>query len=66
MSHEPKRQSDRFREAARELECDESEDTFDRAMKRIVKAPPMTDEEVKTSADRERPEVGPGSGKKKG
>jgi hypothetical protein len=31
-----KRQSERFRETARALECDESEETFERAFKKIV------------------------------
>jgi len=33
---EPK-QIDKFREAARELECDESEEAFERKLKKIVK-----------------------------
>jgi hypothetical protein len=31
-----KAQSERFRKIARELECDESEETFERAFKKIV------------------------------
>ena len=33
---EPKRQSDRFLETARELECDEDEDRFNETLKRIA------------------------------
>ncbi|WOI53707.1 hypothetical protein [Parvularcula sp. LCG005] len=56
-----KKQADRFSEAARELECDESEEAFDRAMKRIAKAPPKTDAEIKEAAEKDRPKTGPGS-----
>ena len=34
-----KPQIDKFREAARELGCDESEERFDETLKRIAKAP---------------------------
>lgn len=37
---EEKSQADKFREAARELETDESEENFDRALKRIAVVPP--------------------------
>ena len=33
-----KRQSERFRETARKLDCDESEDAFQRAFQKIVLA----------------------------
>jgi hypothetical protein len=33
-------QSDRFREAARELECDEDEARWDERLKKIAKPPP--------------------------
>ncbi|WP_246501768.1 DNA-binding protein [Mesorhizobium caraganae] len=36
-------QIEKFREAARELETDESEAAFDRALKKVVKAPPPKD-----------------------
>lgn len=41
----PKNQSqvDRFREAARELETDDREEAFDRALKRVVSVPPKAD-----------------------
>jgi hypothetical protein len=35
-----KPQIDKFREAARELETDDSEENFDRILKRVAKAPP--------------------------
>ena len=37
---EAKPQIDRFREAARELGCDESEERFDAALVKVAKAPP--------------------------
>lgn len=33
-----KKQIDKFREAARELECDESEAAFDKKLKKIAKS----------------------------
>lgn len=36
---ERKPQIDKFREAARELETDQSEEAFDRVLKKVVKAP---------------------------
>ena len=35
-----KNQNDKFREAAREVETDQSEENFDRLVKRISKSPP--------------------------
>lgn len=40
----PKPQVEKFRETARELEADESEDAFDRIVKKIAKAPPPKEE----------------------
>lgn len=37
---EDKSQSDKFRDLARELECDESEEAFDEALGRVATAPP--------------------------
>jgi hypothetical protein len=37
-----KRQSERFRETARKLGADESEEAFDRAFRKIVVAPKQT------------------------
>ncbi|WP_293906591.1 hypothetical protein [Phenylobacterium sp.] len=39
MSDEPKPQLDKFRDLARELECDEDEDAFDERLKKLAKAP---------------------------
>lgn len=33
---DPKTQSDRFKEAARELECDESEERWDATLKKVA------------------------------
>lgn len=38
---ERKSQSQKFKDAARELGCDESEEAFDRALKRIATSPPQ-------------------------
>jgi hypothetical protein len=40
-------QSDRFREAARQLECDDDEARFDTALKKIAKALKPKDDETK-------------------
>lgn len=45
-----KTQADKFREAARELETDQSEENFDRALKRIAVVPPKPKEGDKKSA----------------
>jgi hypothetical protein len=39
----PKSQVDKFKEAARELEADDSEEAFDANLKKIAKAPPPKD-----------------------
>ncbi len=41
---------ERFVRAARELECDESPSAFDATLKKLAKAKPMTNAEVKNSA----------------
>jgi hypothetical protein len=46
-----KPQIDKFREAARELETDESEENFDRALKRIAVVPPKREDEAKKKGD---------------
>jgi hypothetical protein len=50
------RESDkeRFIKAARELECNESPEAFDATLKRLAKAKPMTNEEVKKSAKKRK------------
>lgn len=40
----PKSQVEKFREAAREIETDDSEESFDAKLKKIAKAPPPKDE----------------------
>lgn len=40
-------QSRKFKEAARELGCDESEEAFDETLKRLGKAPPQPKEKPK-------------------
>lgn len=40
-----KPQSDKFKEAARDLECNESEEAFERALKRVASAPPKDEKE---------------------
>lgn len=42
-----KTQVDKFREAAKELDCDESEEAFDANLKRIAKSPPPKGERPK-------------------
>lgn len=43
-------QIDKFREAARELETDDSEERFDAILAKIVKAPKRSAEQVKAAA----------------
>jgi hypothetical protein len=43
MSEARKTQVDKFREVARELETDDSEEAFDAKLKKIAKAPPPQD-----------------------
>jgi hypothetical protein len=45
----PKKQIDKFKEAARELETDDSEEAFDAKLKKIAKAPPPKDDKAKAS-----------------
>lgn len=40
---EPKSQSEKFKEAARELECDEDEARWDERLKKIAKQKPQDD-----------------------
>lgn len=44
MTDEPKSQLDKFREAARDLECDDDEARFDDRVKKLVKQKPGKDE----------------------
>ncbi|WP_192814161.1 hypothetical protein [Nitratireductor pacificus] len=43
LADKPKEQIDKFREAARELETDESEEAFDRIVKKVAKKPSEND-----------------------
>lgn len=43
MTDEPKSQLDKFKEAARELECDDDEARFDERMKKLVEKKPSGD-----------------------
>ncbi len=40
MADESRSQSDKFKEAARELDCDESEEHWDATLKKIAKVKP--------------------------
>lgn len=44
MQQKVKSQAERFREAARELECDEDEDRFNATLKRVAKEGAKKDE----------------------
>lgn len=52
----PKRESEkeRFVRAARELECDESPEAFDATLKKLASAKPMTNEQVKKTAQKRK------------
>lgn len=43
MANNDKSQSDKFKDAARELECDENEAAFEEKLKKIVPPPRATD-----------------------
>ena len=45
-----KSQIDKFREAARDLETDQSEERFDRILKKIAKTPPPKGDKPKNTA----------------
>ncbi len=45
-TEQKKPQIDKFRELARELEADESEEAFDEKLRRIARAPQPKDEKV--------------------
>lgn len=46
-----KSQREKFEEAARELETDQSEEAFDRMVKKVAKKPPLKDEGEKRRED---------------
>ncbi|MBW3618104.1 MAG: hypothetical protein KY446_10230 [Proteobacteria bacterium] len=45
MTDDPKPQADKFRELARELECDEDEAAFEKSVRRVAKASAKIDPE---------------------
>lgn len=45
----PNSQVEKFRQAARELETDQSEEAFDLALKKVAKSPPPKDEKAKAT-----------------
>ena len=47
MADDPKPQLDKFKDLARELECDEDEDAFDERLKKLAKAPPPKADKAK-------------------
>lgn len=47
-----RKQIDKFKEAAREAECDTDEEALDRAVKVIGKSAPKTQEEIKEGRKR--------------
>jgi hypothetical protein len=47
MKHPMTSQSDRFKEAARALECDDDEARFDAKLKKVAKTKPKDDETKK-------------------
>lgn len=44
MPDKPNKQLEKFKEAARELETDDSEERFDRILKKVAKSPPLKDD----------------------
>ena len=44
MSEQSKLQAEKFKELARELECDEDEDAFDARLKKLAEKKPAKDE----------------------
>ncbi len=48
MTDEPKTQLDKFKEAARELECDDDDARFDERMRKIVEKKPGEQERPST------------------
>ena len=51
MTDDPKPQADKFRDLARELECDEDEKAFEEKVRKVAEAPPpkKPDEELSPS-----------------
>lgn len=60
MTKKPeKKQIDKFREAARELGTDQSDEAFESALGKIAHAPKLTNEQIKELARRKRSETKP-------
>ena len=47
MTDEPKTQLDKFKEAARDLECDDDEARWDERVKKLVKQKPAEEAQLK-------------------
>ena len=47
-----KSQSDKFKDAAKELDCDPSEEAFDRTLKKLSEAPPHKDQKPKSKKEK--------------
>lgn len=54
MTGEPKTQLDKFKEAARELECDDDERRFDERMKKLVEKKPTPNPQGGSSEQSQR------------
>lgn len=53
MDWPPQNQTDKFKETARALECDEDEGRFDEALKKVAKAPaPAREKNSKDKPDK--------------
>ncbi|WP_167391587.1 hypothetical protein [Mesorhizobium temperatum] len=47
MNKQPNEQLDKFKQAARELEADDSEENFDQVLKKVAKSSPPKDDKAK-------------------
>lgn len=54
MASPSKSQIDKFREAARDLETDQSDEAFESALGKIAHAPKLTNEQIKELARRKK------------
>ncbi|UCI10472.1 hypothetical protein [Mesorhizobium sp. B1-1-8] len=55
-SNDPPRQIDKFREAARELKTDQSDEAFEKTLDKVAHAPKLTNEQIKELVRRKREE----------
>jgi hypothetical protein len=53
---DPKPQADKFRDLARELECDESEERFEEAVRRVATVKPQGDHTPEGEGSQPAPE----------